>query len=142
MKDNSLGKNNLPSKKTEKKKYKKYSYSLKREVVYQVVSGKMFINQARIHYDIRGKTLINSWIKKYGLLFYNPKQNYAMIESPEQTIKKLKLDIEQLQLEKDILLDIQHIYIKEYGVDAKKFLSQQLNADLIKHIKKAKKKGL
>jgi transposase-like protein len=142
MENKSLGKNNLPSKKTEKKKYKKYSYSLKREVVYQVVSGKMFVNQARIHYDIRGKTLINSWIKKYGLLFYNPKQNYDMGESPEQTIKKLKLDIEQLQLEKDILLDIQHIYIKEYGVDAKKFLSQQLNVDLEKHIKKAKKKGL
>jgi len=102
----------------------------------------MFVNQARIHYDIRGKTLINSWIKKYGLLFYNPKQNYDMVESPEQTIKRLKLEKEQLQLEKDILLDIQQIYIKEYGVDAKKFLSQQLNVDLEKHIKKAKKKGL
>ena len=150
MKNKSLDQNKVPSnsvkkeqpkKEPEKKKYKTYSYALKREVVYQVVSGKMFINQARKHYDIKGKTLIYQWIKKYGLLFYNPTKNYNMSQSPNEKIKELQKKIEQLELEKDILLDIQQIYQDDFDVPVKKYLSHQLNEDLKKHIKKNQKKG-
>ena len=44
----------------EKRSYKKYSYGLKRKVVYEVETGKRSIEQARLHYEIRGKTLIYS----------------------------------------------------------------------------------
>jgi len=141
MKDNSLDQNINPSFSKEKKKYKTYSYALKREVVYQVTSGQMCINQALKHYNINGKTLIYAWIKKYGLLFYNPKKSYAMQESPNDKIKELLARIELLECEKGLLLTAQQIMLEDYGIDVKKYLPGQLEKELTKHIKKSQKKA-
>jgi transposase-like protein len=140
MKNNSLDQNKTPSSKKEKKKYKTYSYALKREVVYQVTSGKMFINQARKHYNIHGKTLIYNWIEKYGLLFYNPNKSYAMQESPNDTIKQLRKEVEELKFQKEIFLDMHQVLIEDYGVDVKKCLPGQLVKELEKHMVKNPKK--
>jgi len=64
-----------------------------------------------------------------------------MNQSPNEKIKALQKKIEQLELEKDILLDIQQIYQDDFDVPVKKYLSHQLNEDLKKHIKKNQKKG-
>lgn len=141
MKNNSLDSNKNSSFLEGKKKYKTYSYALKREVVFQVASGKMSHEQARVHYNINGKTLIHSWINKYGLLFYNPNKSYAMQESPNDRIKELLMKIEELEFQKDILLTAHQIAMEEFGVDVKKFLPEQLNKDLDKHIKKSPKKA-
>ena len=141
MKNNSLDQNKTPSSGKEKKKYKTYSYALKREVVYQVTSGKMFINQARKHYNIHGKTLIYNWIEKYGLLFYNPNKTYAMQESPNDTIKQLRKEVEELKFQKEIFLDMHQVLIEDYGVDVKKLLPGQLVNELKKHMKKSPKKA-
>ena len=140
MKNNSLDQNKTPASGKEKKKYKKYSYALKREVVYQVTSGKMFINQARKHYNINGKNVIYNWIEKYGLLFYNPKKSYAMQESPNDKIKQLQNEIEELKFQKEIFLDVHQVLIEDFGIDTKKYLPGQLEKELKKHIKKSQQK--
>ena len=136
-----MSKKDLPSQKTpssgvQKRKYKKYSYVLKRKVVYEVESGKRSIEQARIHFHIKGKTLIYAWMKKYGLLNYNPNKEYLLKQSPQEKIKELQLKIEQLEFQIDILLDIQQIYQDDFDVPVKKYLSEQLKKDFENHLKK------
>jgi transposase-like protein len=136
MKNKDLSSQKSPCFGDKKKKYKQYSYALKRKVVYELETGRRSIEQARLHYEIKGKTVIYSWIKKYGLLHYNPKKEYLMKQSPQEKIKELQLKIEELELEKDILLDIQQIYEEEFGVPVKKYLPWRLEKDLKKHLKK------
>jgi uncharacterized protein YlbG (UPF0298 family) len=79
-------------------------------------------------------------IKKYGLLFYNPKKSYAMQENPNDKIKELLMRIEELEFEKEILLTVKQVLTEDLGVDVKKYLPEQLNEQLTKHIKKNQKK--
>ena len=46
------------------------------------------------------------------------------------------MKIEELELEKDILLDIQEIYQDEFGIPVKKYLPEQLKNAFKKHQKK------
>lgn len=133
MKDNKLQIQKSPQKKT---KYNKYSYALKRKIVYEIEKGHKSINQAKIDYNIKGKSLIYTWIKKYGLLHYQPGKDYMMKQSPNELIKELKNKIEQLELQKDILLDVQEVY-EEFGVDVKKFLPELLKKEFINRKRKS-----
>lgn len=129
MKKKELYKVKSPSKiLRKKKKYRSYSYALKRKVVYEIEKGIWNIESARHHYGIKSKSLIYSWIKRYGLLTYDPKKSYQMKQSPQERIKELQLRIEELELEKDLLLDIQEAY-EEEGVDVKKYLPEQLKRE-------------
>ena len=141
MKDKSLDENKSPSFSRAKKKYRKYSYALKREVVFQIASGNMYVEQARKHYNIQGKTVIYNWIKKYGLLFYNPNKNYEMKQTPQEKIKELQRKIEQLELDKALLLTTHQVLMEDFNLPVKKYLPGQLERDLKKHIKKSKRKG-
>lgn len=126
-----------PSNLSPKKKYKKYSYSIKRQVVHEVQSGKRSIEDARIFYKINSKSVIYAWIKLYGKLIYDPKKSYLMKKSPQQRIKELEEKLEMLELEKDILLDITEAY-EEEGVDVKKYLPELLKRDYENHKKKGR----
>ena len=134
MKDNKLQIQKSPQKKA---KYNKYSYALKRKIVFEIEKGEKSINQARIEYNIKGKSLIYTWIKKYGLLNYQPGKEYKMKQSPNEIIKELKLKNEQLELQKDILLDIQEVY-QEFGIDVKKYLPELLRRDFLNRTRKHK----
>ena len=135
MKKNHLKSQTSPSNQKSKKKYKKYSYALKRKVVHEVECGLRTIEEARVHYQINGKSLIYAWIKLYGKLIYDPNKSYLMKKSPQQRIKELEEKLEMLELEKDILLDITEAF-EEEGVDVKKYLPEQLKKDYEKHTKK------
>lgn len=134
MKNNNLKIQKSP---TKKGNYNKYSYALKRKIVYEIENGSKSINQARLDYGIKGKSLIYTWVKKYGLLNYQPDKEYKMKQSPQEKIKELQKQIEQLELEKDIMFDIQEAF-EEEGVDVKKFLPEQLKKEYINRQKKAK----
>ena len=136
MKNKRIKNQKSPSKSTDKMKYQKYSYGLKRKVVYEVEAGKRTIEDARKAYQIKGKSLIYTWIKLYGKLTYDPKKTYLMKKSPQERIKELEEKLEIALLEKDILLDITEAY-EEEGVDVKKFLPEQLKKDYENHKKKA-----
>ena len=137
MKSKSLKIQNNPSNSTQKRKYQKYSYGLKREVVHEIETGKRTIEDARKAYNIKSKSLIYAWIKLYGRLIYDPKKNYLMKKSPQERIKELEEKLEIALLEKDILLDISEAY-EEEGVDVKKYLPEQLKKDYENHKRKAK----
>jgi len=94
MKNKRLKNRKSPSNSTDKKKYQKYSYGLKRKVVYEVETGKRTIEEARKVYQIKGKSLIYSWIKLYGRLTYDPKKTYLMKKSPQERIKELEEKLE------------------------------------------------
>lgn len=136
MTNKDLSRLKTPSKKGKKKAYKKYSYALKRKIVHEIESGQRCIEEARNYYGISGKTLIYSWIKKYGYMAYNEKKDYEMKQSPQEKIKELEQRLEVVELEKDILLDIQQIYEKDFGIPVKKYLPEQLKNDYRSHIKK------
>ena len=137
MANKDLGIQKSPQKTGEKRKNRKYSYALKRKIVYEVDKGILSINQAREKYGIRGKSLIYTWIRKYGLLHYEPSKSYKMKQSPQERIKELQKRIEELELDKDILLDIQEAF-EEEGVDVKKYLPEQLRRDYVNRQRKVK----
>jgi transposase-like protein len=136
MKNNRLKNQKSPSISSDKKKYQQYSYGLKRKVVHEVQSGKRSIEDARIFYQIKGKSLIYSWIKLYGKLIYDPKKAYLMKKSPQERIKELEEKLEIAELQKDILLDITEA-MEEEGMDVKKYLPEQLRKDYENHKRKA-----
>lgn len=134
MKDNNLPIQKSPQK---KKKYNSYSYALKRKIVYEIEKGEKSINQARIEYNIKGKSLIYTWLKKYGLLNYQHGKEYMMKQSPNEKIKEQQSRIEELEFQKDILLDIQKVYM-EMGIDVKKFLPELLKKEFENRTRKDK----
>ncbi len=117
-----------PSKRTVRKKYTWYSYAVKRRLVHDVLTGLRTIEDARQVYGIRSKSVIYTWIKKYGLLTYNSNKEYQMKKSPNERIKELQMRIEELELEKDLLMDLTEAY-EEEGVDVKKYLPEQLKRE-------------
>lgn len=131
MKQNSQSGQNSPSKKKEKQQYQKYSYSLKRKVVYEIESGKRRIEEARLFYGIKSKSVIYAWLKQYGKLTYDPKKTYQMKKTPQEQIKELKEQLEIVELEKDIMFDIMEAY-EEEGVDVKKYLPELLKREFEK----------
>ena len=134
MKDKNLGVQKSP---TKKGKYNKYSYALKRKIVYEIEKGEKSINQARQEYKVKGKSLIYVWLKKYGLLNYEPEKVYKMKQSPREKLKELEKRLEELELQKDILLDIQEAF-EEEGVDVKKYLPEQLRRDYVNRQRRGK----
>jgi len=134
MMDKKLAIQKSPAKKSN---YNKYSYALKRKIVYEVEKGQKSIHQAKLEYGIKGNSLIYAWIKKYGLLNYEPDKEYKMKQSPQEKIKELLNKIEQLELEKDIFFDISEAF-QEQGVDVKKFLPEQLKKEFLNRLRKAK----
>ncbi len=129
MKNKELGVQKKNPKKSEKRKYIRYSYKLKRKIVSEITKGKLSINQAKIKYGIESNSIIYAWRKKYGNLVYSENKNYTMKQSPEERIKELKKQIEELEMDKDILLTYNYILETEFGVDVKKHLPEQLKKD-------------
>lgn len=136
MKNKNLESQKSPSKKDDKKQYRRYSYGLKRKIVDEVQTGKRTIEDARKTYQIKGKSLIYSWIKQYGQLIYDPKKDYLMKKSPQERIKELEEKLAIAELDRDILLDITQAF-EEEGVDVKKLLPEQLKKDYENHKRKA-----
>ena len=133
MKQKSQKGQKSPSKKSEKQQYQKYSYSLKRKVVYEIESGQRRIEEARLFYGIKSKSVIYSWLKQYGKLTYDPKKTYQMKKTPQEQIKELKEKLEIAEFEKDVMFDVMEAY-EEEGVDVKK----SLPALLLKEYEKRK----
>lgn len=125
-----------PSKKGNKRAYEKYSYGLKRKVVYEIESGYLSFEEARRSNGIKSKSIIYNWLKRYGRMEYDPKKAYKFKESPQEEIKRLKAELEESNLHRDLLLDMQQIYEEDYGVEVKKYMSEQLIKEYQRHKRK------
>lgn len=115
------------TKKGKKKKYNKYSYSLKRKVVNDILKGITTKEEALLKYNIRSRQSINYWISQYGSLNYRLQKDYGMKESPEEKIKRLEAQIEDLENDKIILNTVIDIADEHFNTNIrKKHLPQQL----------------
>jgi transposase-like protein len=107
--------------------YNFYSYALKRKVVDQIMKGILTKEEALIRYGIRSRQSINYWIKKYSSLNYRINKDYGMKESPEEKIKRLEAENEELKEEKIILNIAIDIADEQLNTQIrKKYLPQQL----------------
>ena len=84
----------------QKIQYKKATFAHKLFVIAQITNGQISVNYASKKYDISRSTL-HYWIKKYATI--NQKTNSM---SKDDTIKKLKEKIEELEFVKDFQQDI------------------------------------
>ena len=105
---------------TRKKHYNKYSYSLKRKVVNDILKGILTKEEAMLKYGIRSRQSINHWLNKYSLLNYRNQKNYGMKQSPEEKIKELKARIEELESDKIILNTVIDIADEMFNTNIRK----------------------
>ena len=112
-----------------KKAYRFYSYSLKRQVVNDILKGILSKEEALLRYGIRSRQSINDWIRKYSLLNYRKEKNYGMKQSPSERIKELESRVLELENAQIILNTVIDIADEELGSEIrKKYLPQQLKS--------------
>ena len=109
--------------------YKKVTYEHKLFVIAQITNGQISVNYAAKKYDI-SRSSLNYWIKKYATLAQNIKSM-----SKDDTIKKLKEKIEELEFikefQQDVIADMENLS----GMNLSK---KQLPRPLAKEIAKKK----
>jgi len=111
---------------------KRYSFAFKKQVVEPVINGQMSQRFAAEKYGISRNT-VASWCKEFGM-DKSPKN-----QSKNKEIKKLKDQIEELELIKDIQQDMLAILQKQVGSDElEKYLPEQLFKEVQKAAKKSK----
>jgi len=80
-----------------KAKTKMYSDSFKREVVLEVLSGSITKEEARLHYNIGGKTTILDWMRVYA----GVKMKTAGVD-PMPILKDMRNNNDKSELEKKV----------------------------------------
>jgi len=83
-----------------KTQYQKVTFEHKLFVIGQITNGQISVNYAAKKYDI-SRSSLNYWIKKYATLAQNIKNM-----SKDDTIKKLKEKIEELEFIKEFQQDV------------------------------------
>ena len=76
---------------------RRYSQAFKRQVVHDIESGRFTLQQARKHYDIRGKSTIQSWLKQMGKNHLLAK--VVRIQTPDDLDHLHQLEQQNRQLE-------------------------------------------
>ena len=119
--------NNIDTKNHNRGTKRRYSYQLKRRIVHEILRGVLSKEEAILKYDIKSRQSVNYWLNVYGSLNYRPEKNYGMKESPDEKIKRLQAQIEELETEKIILNTAIDIADEMFNTHIrKKFLSQPL----------------
>lgn len=124
-----------PGRDAEKKTRKKVSFSLKRQIISEVSSQKISINQASKKYEV-SRSSIDYWLLKFSTL--GDKSAYM---SKKTELQKLKSRIEELELIKDFQQDLIAEFEEETGLElSKKYLPDHV-AKEISAKRNALKKG-
>ncbi|RYY42591.1 MAG: transposase [Chitinophagaceae bacterium] len=109
-----------------------FSESLRKDVVFQVESGKFTIAQACREYGICSPQSIYNWIYRYSRTLKKGTRIVMEKESQDKTNEELRKQIKQLEaalgrksLEADLYRVIVEEASKEYKVDLKKSFGEQ-----------------
>lgn len=86
-----------------KRTQKDYSMSLKLNLVREIESGEISINEARKKYGIQGDSTIRKWLQKYGNFDWETQIPSRMPKSPEQKIMELEAKVKLLEKQKALL---------------------------------------
>jgi len=80
-----------------KKRIIRYSEAFKHQVLDEIASGVLTLEQARMKYGIKGGQTIQKWARKYGTLGVLPK--IVRVEKPDEIdrIKQLQAENKQLK---------------------------------------------
>jgi transposase-like protein len=85
-----------------KRTQKDYPMSFKLQVVDEIESGKLGVNEAQRKYGIQGNGTISMWLRKYGTFDWDYKTN-SMSKTPEQKILELEQKVKLLEKQKVFL---------------------------------------
>lgn len=77
----------------------KYSIVFKKQVVFEVQSGSISAEQARIKYKIGGTTTVNRWCKIYNTLQFIPISNRKVMKDQKKAERDLEIEIKALKQE-------------------------------------------
>nr|WP_157879473.1 IS3 family transposase [Xenorhabdus poinarii] len=110
-----------------KRTQRDYSLAFKLAVVDQVEKGELTYKQAQYQYGIQGRSTVLVWLRKHGRLDWSkgtPNTLYkgaAMIQTseqqtPEQRIKALEKELEDMQLKADFFEAVVKVMDRDFGV--------------------------
>jgi len=113
------------------KKRKKYAESFKRQVVLEVLNGRVTKEEARLRYNIGGKSLILEWMRVYAghkqrefgfdpvALLQDMKEDKEKI-ALEQKIRQLEAELEYAKLKGRAYQVMVEIAKRDYNLDLEK----------------------
>lgn len=101
---------------------RRYSESLKIQVVEEVESGKLTTREAAKFYDIIHTRTINRWVRKYGKTQYQTKVVRVIMKSEQERIRELESALADALLGRRVLAAQLESY-EGYAPDLKKRLS-------------------
>ena len=120
----------------------RYSISFKQKVVKEIEEEGLDIRAAARRYGIRGGSTIQEWIRKFGknhllnkIVRVEMKGEKDQLKELEAEIKRLKIALADVTMEKHVLETLITLVNENYQTDVKKNLGQQLSK------KPTKKKG-
>lgn len=114
--------------KRKKRTQRDYTMGFKLQVVVAVEKGDMTYKQAQNIYGIQGRTTVLKWLRTHGKLDWTqpvrltmPKTPKAK-ETPAQTIKRLKRELDDERLRNLLLNEVVDILDAEHGTGLRKKL--------------------
>lgn len=104
-----------------KQRQQKFTETFKRQVIAEVLSGRLSKEQARKQYQIRGKSLIINWIRKFDLPTPIYMSEPSLNEKDLQTkIKRLERELEDAQLRAEAYSKMIDIAERELKISIRK----------------------
>ena len=104
-----------------KQRQQKFTETFKRQVIAEVLSGRLSKEQARKQYQIRGKSLIINWIRKFDLPTPIYMSEPLLNEKELQTkIKRLERELEDAQLKAEAYSKMIDIAERELKISIRK----------------------
>ena len=100
----------------------KYSETFKQFVVWQILEGKINMEQTRKRYQIGGKSTVSKWVKKYGI---NQKEDKLKKlsnkkEETDEHVKLLEKALEDANLQLEYYEIMMELAKERYNIDIKK----------------------
>ena len=104
-----------------KQRQQKFTETFKRQVIAEVLSGRLSKEQARKQYQIRGKSLIINWIRKFDLPTPIYMSEPSLNEKDLQTkIKRMERELEDAQLRAEAYSKMIDIAERELKISIRK----------------------
>lgn len=104
-----------------KQKQQKFTETFKRQVISEVLSGQLTKEQARRRYQIKGKSLVLNWIRKFDLPTPIYMSEQSLNEKDLQSkIKRLERELEDAQLKAEAYSKMIDIAERELKISIRK----------------------
>ena len=97
-----------------------YSDEFKLQVIKEVLSGEITKEEARRKYNIKGKSAVLNWMRKFGYVSIKTKESLPLYKMNEDTTKKISdTELKRLKAEKEALqeeLELAKLKLEGYQI--------------------------